>query len=93
MSLYTLRLCVCLSSGVYSIYFLCVCLDSSPHLQHVADVEDGAVLSGVHVRGDVAVFVLDGHTPACELHHLSPLLPVEVKQLGLLHGSLAGGAG
>lgn len=28
--------------------FLCVCL-GSPHLQHVADVEDGAVLSGVHV--------------------------------------------
>lgn len=60
------------------------------HLQHVADVENGAVLSGVHVRGDVTVFVLDGHAPAGELHHLPSVCPVEVKQRSLLQGSLGG---
>lgn len=59
-----------------------------PHLQHVTDIKDGAVLSGVHVRGNVTVFILNGHTPACKLHHLSPLPPVEVKQWSLLQGSL-----
>lgn len=79
---------------------VCMCLFANPcpgsarvrlrssHLQHVADVEDGAVLSGVHVRGDVTVFVLDRHTPACKLHHLSAMPSVEVKQRSLPQGSL-----
>lgn len=69
--------------------YVFVCLHSS-HLQHVADIEDGAVLSGVHVWHDVTVFVLDGHTPARKLHHLSPMMPVEVEQRRLLQGSLGG---
>lgn len=60
------------------------------HLQHVADVENGAVLSGVHVRRDVAVFVLDRHAPAGKLHHLSSVCPVEIKERSLLQGSLEG---
>lgn len=54
----------------------------------MADIKDGAVLSGVHVRHDVTVFVLDGHAPAGKLHHLPTLGPVEVKQGRLLQGSL-----
>lgn len=61
------------------------------YLQHVADVEDGAVLSSVHVRRDVAVFVLDRHAPAGKLHHLSSTCTVEVKEWSLLQGSLEGG--
>lgn len=60
------------------------------HLQHVADVKDGAALSGVHVRRDVTVFVLDRHAPAGKLHHLSSMCPVEIKQRRLLQGSLEG---
>lgn len=60
----------------------------STHLQHVADIKDGAVFSGVHVWHDVAVFVLDGHAPAGKLHHLPTLGPVEVKQGRLLMGTL-----
>lgn len=62
------------------------------HLQHVADVENGAVLSGVHVRRDVTVFVLDRHAPAGKLHHLASVGPVEIKQRSLLQGSLKRGS-
>lgn len=56
----------------------------------MADVKNGAVLSGVHVRRDVTVFVLDRHAPTGKLHHLSSMCPVEIKQRSLLQGSLEG---
>lgn len=58
------------------------------YLQHVANIKDGAVLSGVHVWGDVAVFVLNWHAPACKLHHLPAMLLVEIKERSLPDGSL-----
>lgn len=64
---------------------------SPSHLQHVTDVEDGTVLSGVHVRADVTVFVLHRHTPACKFYHLPSMCSVEVKQWRLLQGDLGGG--
>lgn len=36
----------------------------------------------------MTVFVLDRHSPACKLHHLSPIFFVEVKQGSLSQRSL-----
>lgn len=51
----------------------------------MTDIKDGAVLTCVHVRGNVAVFVLHWHAPSRKLHHLTTLILVEVMQLGLLY--------
>lgn len=70
--------------------FLRMAVQHRSYLQHVADVKDGAVFSSVHVRRDVAVFVLDRHAPAGKLHHLSSMCTVEIKEWSLLQGSLEG---
>lgn len=47
------------------------------------DVEQGSPGAAVLGRVHDAVFVLDGHRPAGERHHLAPVLDVEVVERGL----------
>jgi len=60
-------------------------------LQHVADVEEAAVLAHVSVRRRHALAVLYRQQEAGELHHAASALHVEVVETGFARGRLRAG--